>query len=73
MQYSVLMELVSRIGCGLAMAGAETYRIEESVNRILDAYGIKSQVYSVPNSLLISILEDDGTPITRLSRIVTSL
>lgn len=69
MQYSVLMELVSRIGCGLAMAGAETYRIEESVNRILGAYGIKSQVYSVPNSLLISILEDDGTPITRLSRI----
>ena len=69
MQYNVLIELVSEIGCRLARAGAETYRIEESVNRIFAAYGIKSTAYSIPNTLIISILGDDETPITRLCRI----
>jgi len=55
MNYTLLMELVSKIGCGIAMGGAETYRVEESVNRILSAYGVKSRVYSVPNSLIITI------------------
>ena len=40
MNYTLLMELVSQIGCGIAMGGAETYRVEESVNRILGAYGV---------------------------------
>lgn len=69
MEYNILMDLVSDIGCRMAMAGAETYRIEESVNRILGAYGIASTVYSVPNSLFISILASDDMPLTRLCRI----
>ena len=54
--YTLLMELVSEIGCKIAMGGAETYRVEESVNRILAAYGVESRVYSVPNSLIITII-----------------
>ena len=69
MEYNVLMDLAADIGCRMATAGAETYRIEESVNRILAAYGIQSQVYSIPNSLIITILAHDDTPITRLCRI----
>ena len=38
MNNTLLMELVSRIGCGIAMGGAETYRVEESVNRILGSF-----------------------------------
>ena len=69
MDYNLLMKLVSQMGTRLAMAGAETYRVEETVRRILQCYGIEGRVYSVPNSLFISILEEDGTPITLLSRI----
>ena len=68
MNYTLLMELVSRIGCGIAMGGAETYRVEEGVNRILSAYGVESRVYSVPNSLIITILIPGQPPMTQLCR-----
>lgn len=68
MNYTLLMELVSQIGCSIAMGGAETYRVEESVNRILTAYGVESRVYSVPNSLIITILVPGQPPMTQLCR-----
>ena len=68
MNYTLLMELVSQIGCGIAMGGAETYRVEESVNRILQAYGVESRVYSVPNSLIITIVIPGQPPMTQLCR-----
>lgn len=68
MNDTLLMELVSRIGCGIAMGGAETYRVEESVNRILNAYGVDSRVYSVPNSLIITIVIPGQPPMTQLCR-----
>ena len=66
--YTLLMELVSKIGCQIAMGGAETYRVEESVNRILTAYGVESRVYSVPNSLIITIAIPGQPPMTQLCR-----
>lgn len=68
MNYTLLMELVSKIGCGIAMGGAETFRVEESVNRILTAYGVESRVYSVPNSLIITIIVPGQPPMTQLCR-----
>lgn len=68
MNYSLLMELVSEIGCHIAEGGGETYRVEESVNRILSAYGVASRVYSIPNSLIITILIPGQSPITQLCR-----
>lgn len=68
MDYGVLMELASEMGCRLAVAGAETYRVEESIVRILAAYGLDSRVYSVPNSLFITILIPDSLPVTQLCR-----
>jgi len=50
------------------MSGAETFRVEESVNRILSAYGVESRVYSVPNSLIITILIPGQAPMTQLCR-----
>ena len=38
MDYNTLLEVAVDLGYELAMAGAETFRVEESVNRILDAY-----------------------------------
>lgn len=69
MEYRNLMHLVSEVGIRLARSGAETYRVEESVVRILAAYGLESRVYSVPNSLIITVLVPEGLPITQLCRI----
>lgn len=72
MDYTLLMELVSKIGCHIAQGGAETYRVEESINRILGAFGVESRVYSVPNSLIITILVPGQAPITQLCRMKRS-
>ena len=40
MDYRVLMKLASELGTRLAVAGAETYRVEESIVRVLAAYGL---------------------------------
>ena len=69
MDYRKLMELVSTLGTNLAIAGAETYRVEESVVRVCRAYGVEAKVYSVPNSLFITLTVPDGMPITQLCRI----
>lgn len=69
MEYGILLELAADLGYELAMCGAETFRIEESVSRVLQAYGIQSEVFSIPNSLTVSIETADGQPMTRLRRI----
>jgi uncharacterized membrane protein YjjP (DUF1212 family) len=69
MDYNTLMDLVEELGYRLAMCGAETFRIEESVNRILAAYGIESEVFAIPNCLIVSIETLEGKPMTRMRRI----
>ena len=51
------------------MNGAETFRIEESIRRILAAYGIESEVFAITNCLTVSIETHDGKPMTRMRRI----
>ena len=51
------------------MSGAETFRVEESISRVLAAYGLEAEVFAIPNYLIVSILTEDGTPITRMRRI----
>ena len=56
MNYTRLMDLVAAIATRLAVSGAETYRVEESVKRICDAYGLDARVYAIPHTLLITIM-----------------
>ena len=69
MDYNTLMDLVSELGYRLSMCGAETFRVEESINRILTVYGIQSEAYSIPNCLIVSIETPEGKPMTRMRRI----
>ena len=69
MDYNTLLEVAVDLGYELAMAGAETFRVEESVNRILDAYGIQAECFAIPNNLIVSIETPEGKPMTRMRRI----
>ena len=69
MDYYQLLELCSDLGYQLAMSGAETFRIEDTIHRIMAAYGIESEVFAIPNNLLISIIGANGKPMTRMRRI----
>ena len=69
MNYSALLDLATDLGYELAMCGAETFRIEESINRILQTYGVTSEVFAIPNCLIVSIETPEGKLMTRMRRI----
>lgn len=66
-----LIDLACDLGYELAMCGAETFRVEESISRMLAAYGLNAEVFAIPNYLVLTVLSDNGTPITRMRRIGT--
>ena len=69
MDYHTLLDLATDLGYELAMCGAETFRVEESINRVLATYGLNSEVFAIPNCLTVSIETDDGQILTRMRRI----
>ena len=69
MDYNTLLDLVTDLGYELAMSGAETFRVEESINRMLSSYGVRSEVFAIPNCLTVSIVTEEGQLFTRMRRI----
>ncbi len=69
MEYSKLLDLATDLGYELAMCGAETFRVEETVTLVLKAYDIESEVFVIPNCMHISIEPVIGRPVTRMRRI----
>lgn len=69
MDYNILLDLVIDLGYNLAMSGAETFRVEESINRILTSYGVESEVFAITNCMTVGIKTPDGKAITRMKRI----
>ena len=69
MNYGTLMDLAISLAYRLAMCGAETYRIEESVNRIMTAYQVHAETFAIPNCIHVSIETADGTCLTRMCRV----
>lgn len=69
MDNNILLDLATELGYRLAMCGAETFRVEESINLVLKAYGIDSEAFAIPNCLTVSLITADGKPMTRMRRI----
>lgn len=69
-EYTALLSLAVEIGYRLQESGAEIYRVEEAVRRIFQAYGMeKGQVFAIPNCLIVSLIDNEENPLTRLRRI----
>ncbi len=69
MDYRSLLDTTTEIGYQLAMSGAETFRVEETITRIFAAYHIQAEVFAIPNCLIISLETDTQKPLTRMRRI----
>ncbi len=70
MDYYALLDFAVDLGYRLAMSGAETFRVEESITYILRAYGIEAEAFAIPNCLTVSIETTQGKPMTRMRRIL---
>ena len=69
MDYNTLLDMATDLGYELAMAGAETFRVEESISRCMAAYGVQAEVFAIPNYLTVSITTEDGRHYSRMRRI----
>lgn len=69
MDYYLLTELAARIGYHLALSGAETFRIEETMRRVIGAYGIECQAFSIPNCVMVSLEAANGKPLMVMKRV----
>lgn len=72
MDPNALVQMGCELGVKLMGCGAEIYRVEDSIRRLLAAYGApQAQVFAIPNCLIVSLTLPDSTPITQVSRIPT--
>ncbi|MBP1736156.1 MAG: hypothetical protein H6Q60_37 [Oscillospiraceae bacterium] len=69
MDYDMLLKLAMELGVRLQKSGAEIYRVEESVVRLLAAYGVSGEVFAIPNCLIVSLTTGTGEQKTALRRI----
>ena len=69
MDYDALLELSCEIGFRLMQSGAEIYRVEESIRRILEAYEPQSaEVFAIPNCIITTLVTPEGKTLTRMRR-----
>ncbi len=69
MDLNKLLDMGTELGYRLQTSGAETYRVEESINRMMQAYDVDCETFAIPNSLIVSLKDEEGHVITRLRRI----
>lgn len=66
--YEQLLDSATALGQRLLDSGAEIHRVEDSVQRLLRAYGVEGEVFAIPNCLIVSFTGPDGHVYTRMLR-----
>ena len=69
MDYYLLADMTVQIGYELAVAGAETYRVEETMRRVIEAYGTEGQAFAIPNCVAVSFVTPNTKPLTIMKRV----
>lgn len=71
MDFNRIINFSTELGTLMLENGAETYRVEETMNRICLAYGIeKVDVFVIPTNIIITIKVDESA-ISRTSRVTS--
>lgn len=67
-----ILDAAARIGKGMLESGAEIYRVEDSLSRVINAYSLGvGEVFAIPNYLHINLRSGDGVSHTRMCRAST--
>lgn len=69
MNYEELLEFSVELAVRLQKCGAETYRVEETITRLLEAYGIEADASVIPNSITVGFRGPDGVNHNKIRRI----
>ena len=68
LDYDLLLNGCCEMGCRLLGCGAEIHRVEDTVHRLCAAYQVKSEVFAIPNCLIVSVTDGQGHIHTRMRR-----
>ena len=69
LDYNKLLDMVSEMGYRLMKSGAEIYRVEESMHRLLSAYGVAGEVFAIPNCIIATLTSPERRPLTQIRRV----
>lgn len=72
MDHDLLLEGCCEVGLQLLRCGAEIHRAEDTVRRLLAAYGLEGEVFAIPNCLIVSVTDPEGRIHTRMRRVPMS-
>lgn len=69
MDHNELLAVASDLGYGLLESGAEIYRVEEAIERLLHAYGVtEADPFVIPNCIIVSFATPAGEVLTQVRR-----
>ena len=61
------------IGEQMLISGAEVYRVEESINRMCNAFGAKRvDVFIITSSMVVTVYTEDGNTLTQTRRVTST-
>ncbi len=70
MNYEQLLAVSADLGYLLLQNGAEIYRVEETIDRILTAYGVsEKEIFAIPSFIVVTITTPEGHCITKTKRL----
>ena len=70
MEYGALMEMAVRAGEIMLASGAEVYRVEDTIHRILKHSGIaRADVFVVTTGIVVTIADASLPPLTLVKRV----
>lgn len=60
MEQEKILEIAVRAGTILLRYGAETYRVEDTINRICKSYGLACEAFALPTGVFVSVEGQEG-------------
>lgn len=68
MDYDILLDGVCEMGYQLLASGCQIYRVEDTMRRIIGAYGLKCDIFAIPNCIIVDLTDENNRVVTRMRR-----
>lgn len=60
MEQEKILDIAIRAGTSLLRFGAETYRVEDTITRICNSYGLTCEAFVLPTGIMVSVGDENG-------------
>lgn len=68
MNYDELLDGVCEMGYRLLGSGCQIYRVEDTMRRLIAAYGLNCEIFVIPNCIIVDLTDENNRVVTRMRR-----